>query len=64
VSDQITLTAKQLKSALEFVAPDGTEDQLKQEVSIGWISRKESNIGYYAWLTEEPGEGSIFLGID
>lgn len=59
----ITLTGGQLKQALEFLAPDGTPEQLLSDVTIDWIQDGHSGPGYYAHLTEEPGEGSIILDL-
>jgi len=69
-----TLTGKQLRELVEFVCPDGDEDQLETEISIQYIEKEpykqmiknEENIefkpGYYAWLSDYPEEGSIYLG--
>lgn len=65
----ITLTAAQLKEALELVAPDfdTDEDQREQEVSIQHLPARMSTDGepmpegLYCWLTEYPEEGCIPL---
>lgn len=60
LTPQMTLTGQQVKDLLEFVAPDDDEDQLRTQVTIGFLSG-HSGHGLYAWLTEEPGEGAIAL---
>jgi len=62
----ITLNGFQLRDALEFLAPDGTDEQLEQEVSIQWGPQRTHDEGtdpegFYCWLTEYPDEGSIPL---
>lgn len=64
--DGITLSAAQLRDALDFVNPDGPDDQdqLEAEVTILWLDagqsaedKQDMAAGYYAYLTEYPGEG-------
>ena len=66
----VTMTAKQLRAALEFCNPDGPEDadQMDTEVTI-WM-REEDGVsnegepmprGLYCHLTEYPEEGCIPL---
>jgi hypothetical protein len=67
----ITLTARQLRNALDFVAPDFDKDadQRETELSIAWgeagcAQDDEGNpdpAGYRCWLTDYPEEGSIPL---
>ena len=60
----ITINARQLKQALEFIAPDDTDEQLDTEVSIEYIGNEAlvDKVGFYAIITEYPEEGSIYLG--
>ena len=70
----ITLTAIELRAALDFVAPefDTDEDQRNTSVFIDWRSAGQlldedgkpdptSQAGYVAWLAEHPEEGCIEL---
>lgn len=63
----LTLNGYQLRSALEFIAPDGDADQLESEVCIqhgGGMAGSDGEIvpvGLYCWMDEYPEEGSIFL---
>jgi hypothetical protein len=67
----VTLTARQLRNALDLVAPDwdSDEDQRATEATIAWTpdgmtTDDDGNAmpaGYRAWLTEYPEEGSIPL---
>jgi len=69
--DCITLTALQLRHALDFAAPDfdTDEDQRETEVSIAWAPEGATHTdegdpdpaGYKVWLTDYPEEGSIPL---
>ena len=54
----LTLNGYQLKSALEFLAPDGTREQLESDVGI-FYGKGHSGEGYYAALADCPEEGSI-----
>jgi hypothetical protein len=63
---RITLTGYQLREALEFLAPDGTAEQLEQElcVSIGSPKDDDGNEwprGPVCWLEEYPEEGCLPL---
>lgn len=70
----ITLSAKQVKNLLEFGAPDHeTEtEQLETEVTIFELKEPQKCIdtgddmpaGIYAYLTEYPEEGSVYLTDD
>jgi len=61
-ADSILLTGQQLKDALEFVAPDGTQEQLETEVVIGiGDASAHAGIGPYVWLAEYPEEGAMQL---
>jgi hypothetical protein len=67
----VTLTAKQLATALDFAAPDYAtdEDQRETQVSIAWGPEGSTTsdegdpdpAGYKVWMTDYPGEGSIPL---
>ena len=65
----LTLSAQQLKDALEFVAPDfdADEDQREAEVCIQELPARMSTdgepmpAGLYCWLAEYPEEGCIPL---
>ena len=69
-SMSITITAKQLREALEFCNPDGPEDddQMETEVTI-WFREKDEVAtdgepmprGLYCHLSEYPEEGCIPL---
>ena len=64
----VVLNGYQLKEALEFLAPDDTDEQLEEEVCIALrdkgqdIDGHEAPRGIYCWLDEYPEEGSILLG--
>lgn len=66
-SGQITLTAPQLRQALDFVNPDkGDADQQEDRLTIAWAKESTSEgetrpAGLYAWFTEYPEEGAIYL---
>jgi len=60
------LTGYQLREALEFVAPDGTEEQLESEVCIQHGPARTHDDGtdpegLYCWLSDYPDEGSFSL---
>jgi hypothetical protein len=63
----VVLSGYQLKEALEFLAPDDTDEQLEQEVCIALRDKgldmdgHEAPRGTYCWLDEYPEEGSILL---
>lgn len=61
----ITLTASQLKEAFDFIAPDDEVGQLETEITIEYFGNEElvDKVGYYAYATEYPEEGSIYLGL-
>lgn len=64
---QFTLTALQLRDALEFINPDeNDEDQLESEITFkyceeGKTPKGDDNLhlpeGWYCWITEYPEEG-------
>lgn len=56
----------QLRDALEFIAPDGTDEQLETEAVIQWGPQRVHDEGtdpegYYCWFADYPEEGSIPL---
>ncbi|WP_458883796.1 hypothetical protein [Acinetobacter venetianus] len=64
------MTSEQLLEALLFGAPDlcitrteYSEKQMDTEMSIVWLEGGHSGKGYYAYYTELPEEGSIYLDI-
>lgn len=62
----LTINGYQLRGALEFLAPDGTGEQLEQEVCIQHGPERTHDegtdpVGLYCWLSEYPDEGSIPL---
>ncbi len=69
----LTLNAKQLREALEFVNPDGPEDQDQVEAEVTITQRaaftstdgEEMPAGLYVHLTDYPDEGVYGpLGVD
>lgn len=52
----------ELKEAYDFGAPDESQDQMTDLVTIGWHENGHSGAGYYAYMTECEDEGSIKLG--
>lgn len=58
----VTLTCAELKEACNFGAPDDTQEQLTDLVTIGWHENGHSGAGYYACMAECEDEGSIRLG--
>ncbi|MCE6627716.1 hypothetical protein KSA08_06120 [Acinetobacter pittii] len=58
----VTLTCAELKEAYDFGAPDESQEQMTDLVTIGWHENGHSGAGYYAYMTECEDEGSIKLG--
>lgn len=58
----VTLTCAELKEACDFGAPDESQEQMTDLVTIGWHEHGHSGAGYYAYMTECEDEGSIKLG--
>ncbi|HEX8590696.1 hypothetical protein [Pseudomonas sp.] len=58
----VVITGAQLREALEFIAPDNTEEQMAQEalIELGDASY-HSGPGLYVCDAEYPEEGSILL---
>ena len=68
---RLTLNARQLHQAHELANPDsGDTDQEEAEVTIAWMPAgvdtdgAATPQGFYAWLTEYPEEGALFLDPD
>lgn len=66
----LDLTGTQLKEALEFIAPDGTEEQMESEVTIADLPADKAPLdddntrmpgGLYMWITDYPEEGCVPL---
>ena len=60
----LTLTAYQLKQALEFAAPGGDLELMDTEVTISILENSPQGYTHCVWLTECPEEGSIPLIAD
>lgn len=58
----VTLSCAELKEAFDFGAPDESQEQMADLVTIGWHENGHSGAGYYAYMTECEDEGSIKLG--
>ncbi len=64
----ITATIKQLKEAVELFSPMEESDEVDTELTFQWSDGNQTTAtgekiprGLYVWLTEEPGEGGVFL---
>ncbi len=65
----VNLTGNQVKQLAEFVYPDEDDEQLETLVSVQYFDTEATDKetgekrpkGYYAWLSEYPEEGSIYL---
>ncbi len=62
----LTLNGYQLREALEFVAPDETDEQMQSEVCIQYGPARTHDegtdeAGMYCWPADYPDEGSICL---
>ncbi|MCY0334133.1 hypothetical protein OVV31_30110, partial [Pseudomonas aeruginosa] len=53
----------QLRAALDFIAPDGTAEQLESEACIEWRQQDADFLeaGLYAFCAEYPEEGGVLL---
>lgn len=65
-SEGITISGYQLRDALQFLAPDGSQDQLEARVTIQWGPERTHDegtdpAGLFCWMTDYPEEGSIPL---
>ncbi|HGQ7416522.1 TPA: hypothetical protein ACL1SF_000999 [Pseudomonas aeruginosa] len=52
-----------MRAALDFIAPDGTAEQLESEARIEWRQQDADFLeaGLYAWCAEYPEEGCVLL---
>lgn len=62
----IRLNGHQLLAALDFIAPDRTDDQLETDACIQYGPARTDDgetegPGYFCWYSEYPEEGSLFL---
>lgn len=62
----ITMNAKQLRDALDYINPDGIENEEQQEEELTFLVKEadfvsedgeKMKIGVYCFLTEYPDEG-------
>jgi hypothetical protein len=60
------MNVKQLRDALDYINPDGTENEEQQEEELTFLIKKDNfiseegekmNKGIYCFLTEYPEEG-------
>jgi len=64
---KIHITARQLKEALEFAAPDGADEQLDTELVLGTVVSVKADDGstevhaLAIWLADYPDEGVLSL---
>ncbi|HEJ4855670.1 TPA: hypothetical protein SL612_005969 [Pseudomonas aeruginosa] len=63
VRSSLLINGYQLRAALDFIAPDGTAEQLKSEACIEWRQQDADFLeaGLYAFCAEYPGEGGVLL---
>ncbi len=63
VRSNLLINGYQLRDALEFIAPDGTAEQLESEARIEWRQQDADFLeaGLYAWCAEYPEEGCVLL---
>ncbi|KSQ40158.1 hypothetical protein APB26_02515 [Pseudomonas aeruginosa] len=63
VRSSLLINGYQLRAALEFIAPDGTANQLESEARIEWRQQDADFLeaGLYAWCAEYPEEGCVLL---
>lgn len=63
VRSSLLINGYQLRDALEFIAPDGTAEQLESEARIEWRQQDADFLeaGLYAWCAEYPEEGCVLL---
>jgi hypothetical protein len=57
----VSLDGADIKTVLDFIAPDLTPDELETPVTIAWMEGGHSGPGYYAYCTEYPEDGCIEL---
>ncbi|HCF0587251.1 TPA: hypothetical protein NH794_000839 [Pseudomonas aeruginosa] len=63
VRSSLLINGYQLRAALDFIAPDGTAEQLESEACIEWRQQDADFLeaGLYAWCAEYPEEGCVLL---
>lgn len=63
VRSSLLINGYQLRAALDFIAPDGTAEQLESEACIEWRQQDADFLeaGLYAFCAEYPEEGGILL---
>ncbi|HEP7942736.1 TPA: hypothetical protein VDT27_001020 [Pseudomonas aeruginosa] len=63
VRSSLLINGYQLRAALDFIAPDGTAEQLKSEACIEWRQQDADFLeaGLYAFCAEYPEEGGVLL---
>ncbi|MFK1121665.1 hypothetical protein ACIUXL_24355 [Pseudomonas aeruginosa] len=63
VRSSLLINGYQLRAALDFIAPDGTAEQLESEACIEWRQQDADFLeaGLYAFCAEYPEEGSVLL---
>lgn len=63
VRSSLLINGYQLRAALDFIAPDGTAEQLESEACIEWRQQDADFLeaGLYAWGAEYPEEGCVLL---
>ncbi|WP_194287105.1 hypothetical protein [Pseudomonas aeruginosa] len=63
VRSSLLINGYQLRAALEFIAPDGTAEQLESEACIEWRQQDADFLeaGLYAFCAEYPEEGGVLL---
>ncbi len=63
VRSSLLINGYQLRAALDFIAPDGTAEQLEREACIEWRQQDADFLeaGLYAFCAEYPEEGGVLL---
>ncbi|EPK3464710.1 hypothetical protein R2388_000381 [Pseudomonas aeruginosa] len=63
VHSSLLINGYQLRAALDFIAPDGTAEQLESEACIEWRQQDADFLeaGLYAFCAEYPEEGGVLL---
>ncbi len=63
VRSSLLINGYQLRAALDFIAPDGTAEQLESEACIEWRQQDADFLeaGLYAFCAEYPEEGGVLL---
>ncbi|HCF0038557.1 hypothetical protein MU694_08345 [Pseudomonas aeruginosa] len=63
VRSSLLINGYQLRAALDFIAPDGTAEQLESETCIEWRQQDADFLeaGLYAFCAEYPEEGGVLL---